>query len=177
MYTIHKDFNFLKNLLTEFLSQPDLIERFQIMKQTKISGWETWFQIELAIFLQQHENVAEWERESRHSLDKRKKDYRNNISIDFYIRQKYAQESIPLEIKQNEVARTCIRNMINDIAKFRSIRRSSLRTGREPWCLGIHNKVTEKTIRDYLIDYELNYLENCLWIHEIPNTEYMVTLF
>ena len=71
MYTIHKDFNFLKNLLTEFLSQPDLIERFQIMKQTKISGWETWFQIELAIFLQQHKNVAEWERESRHSLDKR----------------------------------------------------------------------------------------------------------
>ena len=122
MYKIHKDFNFLKNLLTEFLSQPDLIERFQIMKQTKISGWETWFQIELAIFLQQHENVAEWERESRHSLDKRKKDYRNNISIDFYIRQKYAQESIPLEIKQNEVARTCIRNMINDIAKFIRIR-------------------------------------------------------
>ena len=35
MYTIHKDFNFLKNLLTEFLSQPDLIERFQIMKQQK----------------------------------------------------------------------------------------------------------------------------------------------
>lgn len=136
MYKIHKDFNFLKNLLTEFLSQPDLIERFQIMKQTKISGWETWFQIELAIFLQQHENVAEWERESRHSLDKRKKDYRNNVSIDFYIRQKYAQESIPLEIKQNEVARTCIKNMIDDIEKFRNIRRSSLRTGREPWCFG-----------------------------------------
>lgn len=70
-----------------------------------------------------------------------------------------------------------IKNMIDDIKKFRSIRPSSLRTGREPWCLGIHNKVTEKTIRDYLIDYELNYLENCLWIHEIPNTEYMVTLF
>ena len=70
MDTTHKDFIFLKNLLTEFVSQPHLIRRFQIMKETKISGWEIWFQIELAIFLQQHEDVADWERESRHSIDK-----------------------------------------------------------------------------------------------------------
>jgi hypothetical protein len=177
MDTTHKDFIFLKNLLTEFVSQPHLIRRFQIMKETKISGWEIWFQIELAIFLQQHEDVADWERESRHSIDKRKVDWRNNISIDFYIRQRCAHGLIPLEIKQNEVAKQCIKNMIEDINKFRKIKPSSHKTNREPWCLGIHNKVNEKTIRDYLTDYDLIYNENYFWIHEIPNTEYMITLF
>lgn len=176
MYTLKKDFDFLKEILTEFCNQPSFIERLQTIAQTEITGWEIWLQVELAIFLQEHEQVSDWKREIRHSLDMRKSDYWNNASIDFYIRQKRAQSDIPLEIKQNISARACIKSMADDIKKFRNIKDSSRITGRELWCMGIHKKVEENTLKGYLSEYDCACYENCVYFYPIPDTDFMLTL-
>ena len=82
----------------------------------------------------------------RYELDKRMSKDKDICSIDFLIRQKYKQSSIPLEIKQHENASHCIRYMLKDIEKYEKIRGSSVTTGRSLWCLGVHPTVEE----DYL---------------------------
>ncbi|ATD64711.1 hypothetical protein ACFPVS_04740 [Neisseria weixii] len=125
MYTLKKDFEFLKEVLTEFCERQEFIDRLNTIEKTEITGWEIWLQVEFALFLQEHKRVAEWKREIRHSLDMRKSDYWNNASIDFYIRQKQARSFIPLEIKQNRNASSCIKSMSDDIKKFRNIKNST----------------------------------------------------
>jgi hypothetical protein len=176
MRTIYKDFDFLRNLLTEFFAQRSLRSRFRIMEETNISGWEIWLQVELALFLQKHDDVSQWQREKRHSLDMRKSDYWNNASIDFSVRQKHAHSFIPLEIKQHKIASQCIKYMAEDIKKFRNIKDSEHITGRSLWCMGIHNQVDEKTIEKYLERYNCAYNDKCIWLYKIPSTNYMITL-
>lgn len=176
MYTLKKDFEFLKGILTEFCEQKSFIERLKTIQKTNITGWEIWLQVEFALFLQENPNVAEWEREVRHSLDMRKSDYWNNASIDFYIRQKQAHSLIPLEIKQSREASKCIKSMAEDINKFRKVKNSTRITNRELWCMGIHQKVEESTIQNYLARYDCAFYEGCTMSIPIGDTDFMLTL-
>lgn len=177
MSTINKDFEFLSEILKEFVDQKAFIKKLQLMHETDISGWEIWLQVELALFFQGHEKIAEWNREQRHSLDMRKSSYWSNASIDFYLRKKYAHDAIPLEIKQHKTASQCIKSMGADARKFSTIKSSSSTTSRPLWCMGIHAQVEEQTVRDYISKYDCPVEEKCILVYPIKNTAYMMTLF
>ena len=146
MKILRDDLEFLTNLAQEFFKQKDIVDKFNQFLDNQVKGWEIWLQVEFALFLFNHPDVSEVEREKRYELDKRMSKDKDICSIDFLIRQKYKQSSIPLEIKQHENASHCIRYMLKDIEKYEKIRGSSVTTGRSLWCLGVHPTVEE----DYL---------------------------
>ncbi len=146
MKILRDDLEFLTNLAQEFFKQKDIVDKFNQFLDNQVKGWEIWLQVEFALFLFNHPDVSEVEREKRYELDKRMSKDKDICSIDFLIRQKYKQSSIPLEIKQHENASHCIRYMLKDIEKYEKIRGSSVATGRSLWCLGVHPTVEE----DYL---------------------------
>lgn len=143
MKILKDDLEFLSKLANEFFAQEDIVYKLNKFSENKISGWEIWLQVEFAIFLFSHPDVSEIEREKRYELDKRRSKDKYICSIDFMIRQKYKQSSIPLEIKQHENASNCIRYMLKDIEKYEKIKESKASTGRSLWCLGLHPTVEE----------------------------------
>lgn len=147
------------------------------MYETDISGWEIWLQVELALFFQGHEKIADWNRERRYSVDKRTSNSRNNVSIDFHLRKKHTHDAIPLEIKQHKKPSLCIQSMGADARKFSTIKSSSSTTSRPLWCMGIHAQVEEQTVRDYISKYDCPVEEKCILVYPIKNTAYMMTLF
>lgn len=146
MKILKDDLEFLTNLAEEFFTQADIVNKLNQFIEKQVKGWEIWLQVEFALFLFNHPNVSEIEREKRYELDKRMSKDKETCSIDFLIRQKYKQSSIPLEIKQHENASHCIRYMLKDIEKYEKVKGSSTTTGRSLWCLGVHPTVEE----DYL---------------------------
>ena len=146
MKMLKEDLEFLTTLAQEFFKQEDIVYKLNQFLDNQIKGWEIWLQVEFALFLFKHPNVSEIEREKRYELDKRMSKDKDICSIDFLIRQKYKQSSIPLEIKQHENASNCIRYMLKDIEKYEKVRDSSTTTGRSLWCLGLHPTVED----DYL---------------------------
>lgn len=140
---LKEDLEFLTNLAQEFFKQENIVYKLNQFLDNQIKGWEIWLQVEFALFLFEHPNVSEIEREKRYELDKRLSKDKDICSIDFLIRQKYKQSSIPLEIKQHENASHCIRYMLKDIEKYEKVRGSSVTTGRSLWCLGLHPTVED----------------------------------
>lgn len=65
------DFEFLSNLFDKFFSQKYIRNRLNLIEKRNITGWEIWLQVELALFLDEHENVMEWMREISCSTDRR----------------------------------------------------------------------------------------------------------
>ena len=63
--------------------------------------------------------------------------------------------------------------MLSDIEKYDQIRESNRPTDRFLWCLGIHSKVEDETIRKYLRDFDSKFV----FTYPIPKTEFMITLF
>lgn len=173
MTRLEKDFEFLKGIFEQFFKQKSIQNKLNEFEQLGITGWEIWLQIELMLFLSKLDEVAEIYREERCFMDKRKEKLKSLCAIDFIIRQKNAHSFIPLEIKQNERATQCIKNMIRDLEKYAKIRERELPSERELWCLGIHNKVSEDTIKKLIAEYNTN-----LYISTpIKNTNFMFTLF
>jgi len=146
----HKnDFIFTLNLFEDFFSQQRIQKSFQTIHKTSITGWEIWFQIEFATFLEnKNSSVSEWYREWEYPIDKRKS-LKSKMFIDFLVRQKYAKKDayIALELKQNISAKTCITNMIKDVNKVTSIRKSSSDI-RSFWNIGIHKRISNNHFRD-----------------------------
>lgn len=146
MKIVKDDLNFLKELANDFFQQTEIVNKLNQFIENQIKGWEIWLQVEFALFLFNHSDVSEIEREKRYKLDKRMSKDKDICSIDFLIRQKYKQSSIPLEVKQHENASHCIRYMLKDIEKYEKVKGSSITTGRSLWCLGVHPTVED----DYL---------------------------
>ena len=174
MDKVSNDFEFLETVLCEFVSQKHITNRLNAIYSCDITGWENWLQVELGLFFNEHPEIKEWNREQRHDLDKRKHSIHNTAAIDFYIRQKYKQSAIPLEIKQHFEASVCINSMANDIEKFEKIKQSDSITDRALWCMGIHRHVEEDYARRLVANKGF---DKYVLVYPIKKTEYMMTLF
>ena len=152
MKILKDDLNFLTNLSEEFFRQEDIVKKLNGFVVNQIKGWEVWLQVEFALFLFNHSDISEVEREKRYELDKRMSKDKDICSIDFMIRQKRKKSSIPLEIKQHENASSCIRYMLKDIEKYEKVKGSSATTGRSLWCLGVHSTVGEDNLKRLIDD-------------------------
>lgn len=152
MKILKDDLNFLKELANDFFQQTEIVNKLNQFIENRIKGWEIWLQVEFALFLFNHPNVSEIEREKRYELDKRMSKDKNICSIDFLIRQKFKQSAIPLEIKQHENASNCICYMLKDIEKYEKVKGSGTTTGRSLWCLGVHPTVEEDYLKRLIDD-------------------------
>ncbi|MDP9500149.1 hypothetical protein ACNO7L_10840 [Bisgaard Taxon 45] len=168
-----KDFEFLRSIFEKFFNQKSTQKKLNLFDELDVSDWEKWLQIELMFFLNELDEVAEVKREERCFLDKRKEKDRDNCVIDFLVRQKKAHSAIPIEVKRDKVAKTCISKMINDIKKYEKIKPSNLPTNRLLWCIGVHNQVTEEYINDLVSEFNTG----LVFSMSIKNTQYMITLF
>ena len=113
-----EDFEFIKSLMDQFLSQKYISQKLAcIAKDSRLSGWEIWMQIEFGMFLDsQKEIIPCWEREVKFELDQRSNAERKSTKIDFLIRRKFARSNklIALELKQDPDLNQCIDRMMKD---------------------------------------------------------------
>lgn len=135
---MQQDFNYISGLICEFLSDIHIINRFKVIQEKRISGWEIWLHIELAHFLSLHESRPEYHREIALAFDRRKEKKRAQLRPDFLIRKKgWRTESYAaLEIKQHPNPNTCISSMYKDIQKLSKMKESAIQM-RSFWCLGL----------------------------------------
>lgn len=177
---LNGDFEFLTNLFNEFFRQKSIQNRLNIIEEKAISGWETWLQVELAFFLDKHENVMGWEREVPCITDKRVETLKEKGIIDFWLRErnKSTESMIAVELKQHKSAKSCITAMIKDLNKFYSLKPSEHSYIRTFWCVGIHKTVQGDTCIEYInankVGYEFN--QNHLLSREIKGTNFSFTI-
>lgn len=174
------DFEFLSNLFDEFFKQKFIKNRLNIIEKKAITGWEIWLQVELAFFLDKHENVMEYFREVPCSTDGRIEKLKAKGIIDFWLREKKksTETMIAVELKQAKSAKSCITAMIKDLNKFHSLKPSEKNYIRTFWCLGVHPTVKESTCIEYINmnkeGYEFN--QNHLLSREIKGTNFSFTI-
>lgn len=171
-----RDFDFVSGLIEEFITQKKVIEKFNIIEDKKITGWEIWFQIEFASFLSNHIMVGDWFRECPIAIDGRKEKIKSKIIVDFLIRKKnYMQEKyIALEIKQNKSIDTCLSKMIEDLIKVKKRKPSSTKL-RSFWSIGIHPTDEVSKIEDKIEkkQYEKNFeLDKYIVVKQIKNSTF-----
>ena len=183
MYYHKNDFEFVVKLFENFFAQNRIQKQFQVISKCNITGWEIWLQIEFASFLEEIDvSISEWYREWEYPLDKRKTN-KSKMFIDFLIRQKYAKKDsyIALELKQSLSMKTCITNMIKDVDKVISIRKSTSDI-RSFWNIGIHKRISSnsyidnKEIKEIIIS-KFNTDNNFIESKYIRNTDFAYTIF
>ncbi len=175
---IKNDFEFIIDLMKEFISKKYIQDRLNIIEKEQITGWEIWWQIEFSAFLSTHHNISFWDREFLLPVDKRTKWKKETMSIDFIIKKKYSKkdEYIALELKQHKSMKQCITKMCIDIEKTASIKRSYdiLRT---IWNIGIFYKDKESKINNNLEYLNGGFYKNCIEYQEIKNTNFAFIIF
>ncbi len=176
------DFNFIVNLMTNFVKQRYIQNKLNFIGEHYITGWEIWFQIEFAHFINHHDNVSEWSREDQFSTDKRKNKFKDKMAIDFLVRQKGFSKNkyIALELKQHHSIETCISHMMDDIEKLDNIKLSETYF-RSFWNIGIHPRDNKTTIKNKILkkmrQKDIDLYNDFREIRYIPNTDYAFTIF
>mgnify|MGYP000428924201 CR=1 FL=1 len=175
-----KDFEFLKELASEFFKKRSVVKTLMFIDEYNMSGWEAWMQIEFSKFCSEYEYIAEWCREERYELDKRMSKEKNVCAIDFSLRQKHKQTWVALELKQKNRASSCIKSMLNDVVKISKIKKSNddIRT---IWCLGVHKIEDEKKlighVARYEVEFDLEIKRKLFHTKRIGKSAYSFTLF
>jgi hypothetical protein len=175
-----QDFKFMTELVSEFFSKKTIRDTLASISDFEISGWEKWLQVEFAKFCMTHDQISDWGRELRYELDKRVSKERKSCFIDFFIRQKYKQSSLGIEIKQHKSPSSCIKAMITDIAKVDQIKYSQDDL-RGIWCFGIHAEESHAEVVR-LVAYHSNAMgisisSDLVFSKAIGKTGFSVTLF
>ncbi|MCG6459295.1 hypothetical protein K6U44_02280 [Vibrio parahaemolyticus] len=178
---MNTDFQFTLALIQAFFKQPKIQQRLQLIAQRNITGWEIWFQVEFACFIDNHEDIGQWYREWQYSVDRRRTKIRQYMAIDFVFRRKHTNRDkfIALEVKQNLNATQCIHNMFRDVDKVWQMK-SSEDDLRSMWCLGIHQIAPENNLKSAIEKYSSQYgfeLDaGCIRHEEIEGTTWSFTL-
>lgn len=113
------DFEFTWGVLTDFFKQKRIQRTLAAIEDTEVTGWEKWWQIELALYLSEHKEVGDWNMEERFFTDRRRGTGRDCITVDLSFRQKCHSTDalIFLELKQDPDWKRCIANMLRDANK------------------------------------------------------------
>jgi hypothetical protein len=117
--------------ITELLREFALTKRFQD-SMTKflelgISGWEKWWQMELAVYLAGSPKVAEWDMEHPFDVDKRRGTAQTRMALDVGFRMsRHASDSwYFVELKQDNDYQKLLQRMAKDVEKVFSARTRS----------------------------------------------------
>ena len=177
-----EDFNFTVGLLAAFFSRARVRSTLQKIYETEATGWEKWWQIELAMFLSDYEDVAEWDIEEVFLTDLRTGTAKDRMAIDVCFRRKgYAKgHFVFLELKQDRDWKRCIANMLGDAEKFAMSHKRS-ESGldvRSFFLVGVYPSEDKAEVHDYIEDaadrceVDWDFMETRF----IPETEYSFTV-
>ena len=115
--TFLQDMCTVKEMMDEFISQEHITKGLKQIAEIGITGWEKWWQIELAIFLDSYENIKEWDMEHEFEVDRRKYGG-DRLYVDFgFTLNDWSGEYVFLELKQNNDFKKCIDMMFKDAEK------------------------------------------------------------
>ncbi|MEK6762975.1 MAG: hypothetical protein AABY96_09690 [Nitrospirota bacterium] len=116
------------SLLDAFFKQSQIQTVLAMIADKDISGWEKWWQIELALFLSEHDDVAEWDMEEPFFTDLRHDTSQDSLAIDLCFRRKRhsTERLIFLELKQDQDWKRCVANMLSDAEKVYSAQSKSV---------------------------------------------------
>jgi hypothetical protein len=153
-----------------------------------ITGWEKWWQIELATWIADHDHISEWVMEEVFLTDLRKKTTKNSIAIDIGFRVKgcSTKEMLFIELKQNLDVGKCVENMLIDTEKVLTAQKYSETNGlmiRNFFVVGVYptpdiGKADLHTyIEERASDRGLEVPRDQIWTKFIPESPYSVTLF
>lgn len=172
-----EDLRFVAGLVEKFFEDKTIKKKLRFIRESRISGWEKWMQVEFGMFLDGHTEVMQADREQKFAVDGRKT-YKTRAHIDFVFRKKNCaiDQLLGVELKRRNSFHTCLAGMIEDANKFYTLKGKDLRGA---YCLGIH---TEKD-QDYVIN---TVWEQCREIlpskqriisRQISDTDYSYTIF
>ena len=127
MSTQKDDLDKIGDVLFDFFRCSRIVKSLEDMHEVGISGWEKWWQIELAIYLANADSIAEWDMEHPFDTDKRTSLKQNRMALDigFRIKRHNKNEWLFVELKQNNNYIACINNMCKDVEKVFSARTKS----------------------------------------------------
>jgi hypothetical protein len=178
------DFDFTWEVLTDFFKQKGIQRALAAIEESGVTGWEKWWQIELALYLWDHEDVAEWNMEERFYTDLRRNVEKDSIAVDLSFRRKRCAKDawIFLELKQDADWKRCIENMLRDAKKVFSAQSRSHEGAavRSFFVAGIYPSETKSEVHDYIegrldelqVDWDL--VMNTKFIADTP---YSFTMF
>lgn len=152
--TSEVDFWFTVDLLAQFFSRKRIQATLAGIWDTGVTGWEKWWQIEFAMFLSEHDDIAEWNMEEEFHTDLRTGTAKDYMAIDICFRRKgfAANHYIFLELKQDEDWKRCIGNMLNDAEKFSASKVRSIdgKQVRSFWLVGVHPGDSKADVHDHI---------------------------
>lgn len=148
-----KDLDKIRSLIIDFFKSRKIINSLNSIHELGITGWEKWWQTELAIYLGNSDNVSEWDMEHRFKIDKRTTKSKDYVSLDlgFRLKNHRKEDWYFLELKQHNDFHQCFRKMCKDIDLVISTRKHSSGglTNRYLVCAGIFLRKDEHEVKKY----------------------------
>lgn len=177
------DFEFTWAVLTDFFEQRRIQRALYEIHECEATGWEKWWQIELALHLSDHEDVGAWNMEERFLTDLRRAVEKDSIAVDLCFRRKRCSSDsmIFLELKQDAEWKRCIDNMLRDAEKVFSAQSRSHEGAavRSFFVAGIYPSEPKVAVHDY-IEKRLDQFEidwDLMDTKFIAHTPYSFTMF
>lgn len=154
MTTQQDDLDKIGNLLLDFFGDEGIRKKLGHIHNFEISGWEKWWQTELAMYLAQADDlVAEWDMEHPFDTDRRTSRAQNRMALDigFRLNRHAKNEWHFVELKQDDDYRRCIDKMCEDAEKVFSARKYSFDgiCVRYIACAGVFLNASEGDVLDY----------------------------
>lgn len=148
------DLDKIGDVLLDFFKTKKIRESLDAIHEFEISGWEKWWQTELAIYLANAESIAEWDMEHPFDTDRRTtlEQARMSLDIGFRLKRHAVNEWYFVELKQDNDYQSCINKMCKDVEKVFSARKYSFDGLRVRYiaCAGVFlTDEDEKAVLDY----------------------------
>jgi hypothetical protein len=127
MPTPKDDLDKISEVLLDFFDTKRIRLSLSVIHRLGISGWEKWWQTELAIYLAESESIAEWDMEHPFDTDRRKGLAQERMALDigFRLKRHMKEEWHFVELKQDDDFKRCIDKMCRDADKVFAARNQS----------------------------------------------------
>ena len=122
------DLDKIGEVLLEFFKTQRISDSLDAIHKFGLSGWEKWWQTELALFLARADHIiAEWDMEHPFDTDKRTRLVQSRMALDigFRLKRHAKDEWHFVELKQDNDYKKCIDRMARDADKVFSARKHS----------------------------------------------------
>ena len=177
------DFDFTSVVLEGFFKLSRIQRTLSAILDKGVTGWEKWWQVELALYLSEHPEIGEWDMEEPFFTDRRREKNKDMLAIDICFRRKKhsINSMIFLELKQDGDWKRCITNMINDAEKVYSAHTKS-HSGlaiRNFFLAGVYPSIEKAEVKDFVLNLaeRRDVPVERIITKFIPNTDMSVTLF
>lgn len=173
------DLDKLGDVILDFFKTKRITDSLNLIHKFGITGWEKWWQTELAIYLANAKNIAEWDMEHPFDTDKRTSLAQNYMALDIGFRLKnYSKDDwLFVELKQDDDYKRCIDKMCKDVEKVFASRKRSFEglKVRHIACAGAFLSANDEDVLDYSermlkkigVDHDGFYLEDISNYHSL----------